>query len=189
MTNVLLWLEWVFGGDIPHEPLHLHQIGMRAATVYVLGLLVVRIGKSRLISRASALDVILGFMLGSLLSRGITGHASISGTFIASAVLVMIHSVFTAIGFYWHGFGSMVKGHVRAVIEDGHPIEANLRHSHISEQDLLGELRLQGVESCEAVKQAFKERNGEVSVIKKSNPRVIDVAVERGVQTVRLQIE
>ncbi len=75
------------------------------------------------------------------------------------------------------------------VIEDGKAIETNLRHSHISEQDLLGELRLQGVASCDDVKQAFKERNGEVSVIKKRESRIVDIAVQQGVQTVRLQLE
>jgi uncharacterized membrane protein YcaP (DUF421 family) len=100
-----------------------------------------------------------------------------------------MHSLFTALSFHWHGFGAMVKGHVRPVIEDGRPIKANLRRSHISNQDLLGELRLQGVERCDEVKRAFKERNGEVSVIKKSSPHVIDITVEPGVQTVRLQVE
>jgi uncharacterized membrane protein YcaP (DUF421 family) len=190
MTDVARLIEWTFGGDVPHDPLRLHQIAMRAVAVYVLGLFVVRIGKSRLISRAAALDVILGFILGSLLSRGITGHASISGTFVASAVLVAMHSLFTAIGFQWHALGSMIKGHVRLVIEDGRPVEANLRRSHISNEDLLGELRLQGVETCADVQRAFKERNGEVSVIKRREPvQVLDIAVEPGVQTVRLQIE
>ncbi len=59
--------------------------------MYLAGLVVVRIGKSRLISRTTSLDVILGFILGSLLSRGITGHASISGTIVASAVIVAVH--------------------------------------------------------------------------------------------------
>jgi uncharacterized membrane protein YcaP (DUF421 family) len=190
MTTFSQAMEWIFGGDFPNDPLRLHQIAMRGATVYLLGLLVVRVGKSRLISRASALDVILGFMLGSLLSRGITGNASISGTFVASAVLVAMHSLFTAIGFHWHALGSMIKGHVRPVIDDGRPLEANLRRSHISEEDLLGELRLQGVESCAQVERAFKERNGEVSVIKKrGSMRVVDVAVAAGVQTVRVEVD
>jgi uncharacterized membrane protein YcaP (DUF421 family) len=190
MTCFSQTMEWLFGGDIPHDPLRLHQIAMRGIAVYVLGLAVVRIGKSRLISRASALDVILGFILGSLLSRGITGHAAISGTFVATAVLVAMHSLFTAIGFHWHALGSMIKGHVRPVIDDGRPIEANLRRSHISEEDLLGELRLQGVESCSQVERAFKERNGEVSVIKKRGGlRAVDVAVAAGVQIVRIEIE
>src|SRR5947209_3492462 len=89
------WLHEIFGGDIPDDPLKLHQIAARAVVVYLVGLLIVRIGKSRVISRVTSLDVILGFILGSLLSRGITGHASISGTAVASAAIIFVHWLFT----------------------------------------------------------------------------------------------
>ena len=84
-------LQEAFGGDTPIEPLTLYQVAARDSLVYLAGLVVVRIGKSRLISRTTSLDVILGFILGSLLSRSITGHASISGTIVASAVIVAVH--------------------------------------------------------------------------------------------------
>jgi len=67
--------------------------------VYVIGVAIVRLGKSRLIGRSTSLDVILGFILGSLLSRGITGHASISGTAVRSAALVAMHWWFTAVAY------------------------------------------------------------------------------------------
>src|SRR5262245_43342780 len=103
------FLRDVFGGDYPVEPLALHQIAARAAIVYLAGLIVVRIGKSRLISRATSVDVILGFILGSLLSRGITGHASISGSLMASAVIVAVHWGLTAIACRSHRFGTLLK--------------------------------------------------------------------------------
>jgi uncharacterized membrane protein YcaP (DUF421 family) len=165
-TEALDTLSWIFGGDAPREPLELHQVAARAIAIYVIGLAIVRLGKSRLISRATALDVILGFILGSLLSRAITGHASLSGTTVASAALVAAHWSFTALGFHFHWFGTLIKGHAVPVIENGQVRQENLRSSHISTADLLGELRLQGVDRIEDVKRAYKERNGEVSVIK-----------------------
>jgi len=161
------FLEEVFGGDTPQHPLALHQVAARAAAVYIVGLAIVRAGKSRLISRATSLDIILGFILGSLLSRGITGHASISATIVASAVMVGIHWIFTAIAFRSHGFGTLIKGHAYPVVQDGKLQEENMRRSHISVADLLEELRLHGVHGPEAVALAMKERNGEISVIKK----------------------
>ena len=87
----------LLGGDYPADPLKLHQIAARATIIFLLGLAIVRLGKSRLIARVTALDIILGFILGSLLSRGITGHASISGTLVASATIVFIHWLLTFI--------------------------------------------------------------------------------------------
>src|SRR5262245_33446339 len=121
-------LSEVFGGDYPVDPLALHQIAARAAIIYLSGLVIVRIGKSRLISRTTSLDVILGFILGSLLSRGITGHASISGTMLASSVIVAVHWVLTAVACRSHGFGTLFKGNSELVVEDGKIIKAPMRH-------------------------------------------------------------
>jgi len=182
--------EQVFGGDAPTEPLELGQIAARCVAVYIGGLIIVRLGKSRLISRTSALDVILGFILGSILSRGITGSASISGTLLATAVLVGMHWLFTLMACRWHWFGSLIKGNRHLLVEDGVLQPESLRRSHISKADLMEELRLNGcVNELEAVQLAYKERSGEVSVVKrKPQPEVIDVGIESGVKTVRIEI-
>src|SRR5215212_3593674 len=88
-------LHIIFGGDVPEQPLALHQVAARAVVIYLIGIVIVRLGKSRLISRVTAIDVLLGFILGSLLSRGITGHASISGTALSSADIVFVHWLLT----------------------------------------------------------------------------------------------
>ena len=163
-------LEMVFGGDIPKDPLLIHQAAARAVVVYAIGLAVVRIGKSRIVSRMTSLDVILGFILGSLLSRGITGHASLTGTAAASAAIVACHWIFTALACQSHWFGTLLKGNVRLLVEDGVPHVDNMRRSHISSHDLEESLRLEGVEDLHEVRRAYKERNGEISVLRIRQP-------------------
>jgi uncharacterized membrane protein YcaP (DUF421 family) len=182
-------LERVFGGDYPQPPLELHQVAARAVVIYVIGLLIVRIGKSRLIARISSVDIILGFILGSLLARGITGSASISGTTVASAAVVACHSLFTSLAFRWHAFGTLLKGrYLRPLVIDGKMQFENMRRSHLSEHDVMEEVRLNGIHEISDVAYAYKERNGEISVIRRNpKPQVIDVAVREGVQTVRME--
>jgi uncharacterized membrane protein YcaP (DUF421 family) len=190
VQNLGSLLQQVFGGDYPVAPLALHQIAARAAIVYLAGLIIVRIGKSRLISRTTSLDVILGFILGSLLSRGITGHASICGTILASSVIVAVHWLLTAIACRSHWFGTLFKGNSELVVEDGRILRAPMRHSHISDHDLIEQLRLRGYDDLGQVRAAYKERNGEISVLEKASaPRVLEVAVQGGVQTVRIALE
>lgn len=168
------WLvERVFGGDAPQYPLSALQVAARATVVFLSGLALVRWGKSRLISRATPLDVILGFILGSLLSRGITGHAAISDTLVASAVLIGLHWVLTALACYSPRFEEWIKGHSYVLVEHGQPRHANLMQSHVSECDLAEALRLQGLSELSQVRLAFKERNGEVSIIK-ARPTAVD---------------
>lgn len=159
----------IFGGDEPERPLALTQIAARAIAIYIGGIVILRIGKSRMINRATIVDVLLAFVLGSLLSRGITGSASISGTLVACAALVALHWFMTLIAFYHHGFGTLIKGHSALLIKDGAIIWENLRKSHISKHDLLEELRLNAnVEDPTVVKAAYKERSGGVGVVLKS---------------------
>jgi uncharacterized membrane protein YcaP (DUF421 family) len=189
MENIGTVLEQVFGGDTPQSPLHWHQVAARAVVIYLAGLFIVRIGKSRLIARITALDIIVGFILGSLLARGITGNASISGTMVASAAIVASHWVFTAIACRWHWFGTLLKGrYIRPLIIDGQLQYDNLRRSHLSEHDVMEELRLHGLEDLSEVARAYKERNGEISIIKKKPaPQVVEIAVREGVQTIHIE--
>jgi uncharacterized membrane protein YcaP (DUF421 family) len=182
-------LDAIFGGDAPREPLAFYQVAARAAVVYLAGIIIVRWGKSRLISRVTALDVLLGFILGSLLSRGITGHASISATLVSSAAIVFIHFVLTKIATKSEWFEIFLKGHDYIVVQDGQCRPESMAHSHISEGDLQEHLRLQGVGDLAEVKEARKERSGEISVIKREQVRVVEVSVAEGVQTVRIEVQ
>src|SRR5438094_7160067 len=116
--HITIGLHDLFGGDYPDDPLKLHQVAVRAIVIYIAGVAIVRIGKSRVISRLTPLDVILGFVLGSLLSRGITGHASLSGTTMASAALVAAHWLLTWLACRWHWFGNLVNGPAVLIVKD-----------------------------------------------------------------------
>jgi uncharacterized membrane protein YcaP (DUF421 family) len=183
------YLNIVFGGDIPADPLRLHQVAARAILVFLVGLAIVRIGKSRLISRATSLDVILGFTLGSILSRGITGNASLSATVVAAAALVAAHWLLTWLACRSHTLGKLVKGNAKLLAKDGKPLRENMNHAHISDRDLEEGLHLSGIDELADVRLAYKERNGEVSVIKrKPSCRILDIDVREGVQTVRVEM-
>jgi uncharacterized membrane protein YcaP (DUF421 family) len=188
--NIGLGLEWLFGGDTPEQPLHLHQVAARACTIYFVGLILVRIGKSRMIGRTTALDIILGFILGSILARGITGNASISGTTVAAAVLIASHWFFTSLACRSHRFGNLIKGlDYCPLIINGELQRHTMRRSNLSEHDVMEELRLHGVAKIDEVAAAYKERNGQVSVIlRKMMPQIVDVAVHDGVQNVRIEL-
>jgi uncharacterized membrane protein YcaP (DUF421 family) len=183
-------LEWLFGGDYPVAPLQVRHIVMRAVLVYLAGIAIVRIGKSRLIGRISALDVLIGFVLGSLMGRGITGSASLSGTGASCATIVAMHWLLTLMACRWHWFGDLVKGRSHLIVQDGQPLPGALRRHHLSPHDLEEEFRLRGVADIRQVREAFKERNGEVSVLTyRVPPQILEIAVAEGVQTVRIKLE
>jgi uncharacterized membrane protein YcaP (DUF421 family) len=182
-------LTAVFGGDTPQEPLALYQIAARAALVYAIGLVVIRVGKNRLVGRMTPVDVLIGITLGSLLSRGITGQSSLSGTVAAAVTIVACHWLVTKATYRWHALGTMLKGRAYLLVEDGVLDRERMRLSHISDHDLDEQLRINGVESVADLRQAYEERNGEISMVKRARePRVLEVQVQKGVQTVRIAL-
>lgn len=188
-TSLLDHLRLVFGGDAPASPLTWGQIAARAAVVYLAGVILVRIGKSRLLSRATPLDIILAFILGSVLSRGITGSASLSGTIVATATLIALHYLFTALAYRSRWCGWLIKGSSYVLVSDGQIDWNNMRQSHITEADLREAMRLNAnLEDLDKVQHAYKERSGEVSVVRKPCEPKIDVSVQDGIQTIRIEL-
>jgi hypothetical protein len=55
--------------------INVFQMGLRAAVVFIVTILMVRLAKKRLMGRATAFDVILGIMIGSIVSRAVTGNS------------------------------------------------------------------------------------------------------------------
>lgn len=165
MTAVLVGM---FGGDEPPQPLSPHHAVSRSLLLLLVGIVLVRLGKSRLIARATPIDALMGFILGSVLARGMTGSASLSATIASSATLVFAHWALTAACCRWHWLGDHVKGRADDLVIDGEVLPDQMRRSHVAEHDLLEQLRLNGnVENLAEVKRARKERRGEISVTKR----------------------
>jgi uncharacterized membrane protein YcaP (DUF421 family) len=108
----------------------------------------------------------------------------------AVVTLVAVHWVLSALCCRSHALGNLVKGHTRLLISQGQVHWDNLRQSHISEHDLLELLRLNAnLDDPSKVERAYKERSGDIGVVKRDDPpQVVEVAVQPGVQIVRIEL-
>jgi uncharacterized membrane protein YcaP (DUF421 family) len=67
------------------------QLSVRAVAMFVFGILCVRIAGRRTFSQAAPLDIIVYLIVGSNLSRIITGKANVFPTMAATLTLVVLH--------------------------------------------------------------------------------------------------
>jgi uncharacterized membrane protein YcaP (DUF421 family) len=161
----------------------------KAVVIYAAGLMLVRFGARRMLGRATAFDVVLGFLLGSLLSRAINGTGYVAATVTAACVLVAIHYAVSAAARRWSWADTLFKGVHHNLILDGEPQARAMRQSEISDRDLYEALRQAGLEKPEQVAISCMERSGKISVIPaRREPKVLEVQVEQGVQTVRIEL-
>lgn len=165
------------------------QMALRAAIIYAVTLAIVRIGKKRFMGSSTAFDVIVGIILGSTVSRALTGNAPLLPSIAAASVLVAMHWLISELAVRSHRFGLLVKGDASLLVRDGRADPKVLRCCSISEGDLDEALRANGIDDISRVAEARLERDGSISVVeRKAEPRVVEVRVAEGVQTVRIEI-
>lgn len=182
-------LRLLIGSGLESKEIGVAQMMLRAAIVYLATVLMVRMGKKRFMGKTSAFDVILGITLGSVVSRAVTGNAPMLPALAASATLVALHWAVSAVACRWHGFGHLFKGGTRMLVRDGTVDAAQMRAAHLTAHDLEEDLRRKGLTDPAQVAEARLERNGDISVIRaKREPRVVEIRVADGVQTVRVEL-
>lgn len=167
------------------------QMLLRALLVYVFTLAIVRIGSQRLLAKASIFDVIVAIMLGSIMSRAINGSAPLLPTLVTGLGLLGVHWLLAIVAFHTDWLGSLVKGDRILLIKDGRIQHEGMRQASITDHDLRQALRTETHQTDPSrVEVAYLERSGKISVVPyKQEPRVVDVSVAAGVQTVRIELD
>ncbi len=190
METLLEQFQTLFGAGLDVGDVGIVQMALRTIVIYAVTLILVRLGSKRFLSEASAFDVIVSIMIGSIMSRAINGSAPFLPTLGAGVILIGLHWLFAILAYRTEWFGSIVKGSPVLLIKDGEIQREGMRRGSISSGDLEAALRLQTNQTNPAkIKRAYLERNGSISLIPYARePQIIDVAVKDGVQTVRVEL-
>jgi hypothetical protein len=92
MNDIENGVRVALGIGLESRDMEVWQMVLRAAIVYAVTLAMVRLGKKRFMGKATAFDMILGIMLGSIVSRAITGNAPLVPALAVTATLIALHS-------------------------------------------------------------------------------------------------
>lgn len=94
-----------------------------------------------------------------------------------------------ALALRWHGLGRLFKGGTRFLIRDGVVDDAQMRAAHLTLHDLEEDLRRHGLSGPAQVAEGRLEHNGDISLIRaKPEPKIVEIRVAEGVQTVRVEL-
>ena len=181
--DIYSFIDQLLGLELSTKDIGVWQMSLRACVVFLLAIGMIRLGDERFMGRSTVLDLMLGIIFGSVVSRAITGTAPFFPTLAASVVLVAMHWTFSAIAFRSRDFGRIIKGRPHQLVKDGEIDWNEMRITHISENDLKEALRLHGHrDDLENIESAYLERSGGISIIP-SQPAVdMTVASNRPLQ-------
>lgn len=148
------------------------QLCARAVLLFAFGVLCIRIAGRRTFSQIAPLDIVVALIIGSNLSRAMTGKAPFFGGLAATLTVVVLHRLLAMASLRWAGMGRWVKGSPAVLVRDGVLDRVALRRHGVSEADLAEGLRMEQVAHPSQVRLATLENGGKISVIRKArDPR------------------
>jgi uncharacterized membrane protein YcaP (DUF421 family) len=160
--------QFALGLGLEPKDLNTLQVSLRGLLIFAAAIWIVRVADKRFLAQKTAYDAVLSFILASMLSRAINGSARMLPTIACGFVLVIAHRLLAHASARWPGFGGFIKGHDSILIENGVIHDSELRRHQLSREDLMEDLRLEGVEDISEIRIARLERSGDVSVIRRS---------------------
>ena len=161
-----------FGAVIGHGgPIQITwwQMSIRAVIIFIFGVLLVRIAGKRAFGRQSAVDIVLTVLIGSNLSRALTGGAPFLPTLAATAALVLLYWISIQLAQRSDAAGLVLKGTHIVLARDGRVDPAAMRKAAVSHLDLSEAVRSARQPGLEAVMLATLERSGHISVVPKKS--------------------
>jgi uncharacterized membrane protein YcaP (DUF421 family) len=138
----------------------------RAFVIFVFGLVLLRLSGRRAFARWSALDIVVSIIVGSSLSRALTGSAPLGGTMLAMILVVLLHWLLARSAAYSQRFARIIEGGVAILGKSGVVFDGQLRQHNISETDIQEALRKQGVADAANTSQITLEPSGVITVLK-----------------------
>lgn len=145
-----------------------YQMCYRAAAVFVLALILLRISGRRSFGMKSPLDNVIAVLIGALLSRIIVGASEFIPVISASLTLVVLHRMLGWLTVHNKKISTLLHGEKICLYQNKTFIKENMRRALVCEEDImLGVRRCMMSEGMDGIESIYMERNGEISVVKR----------------------
>lgn len=156
-------LDFALGSSA--ETMTWSQMTLRAMLIFVYGVVIFRFAYRRFFGQSTDFDIVVVVLIGSAMSRTLTGNAPLLPTLAATTTLVALHGALALMAWRWPLVGWLIKGSESRLIERGRMDRRAMLRSGVTERDLLEAIRLKGCKEISRVEAAVLERSGKISVI------------------------
>lgn len=145
------------------------DIVIRAALAFVFILLLTRIVGRRELNTLEPFDLILLVTIGDLVQQGVTQNDfSVTGLVLAVGTIAALTVLFSYLPWRFRALRPVLEGEPVILIEDGKPIDKNLRRHRLTHEEIAAEARFQQIDKLEKIRWAVLETSGKISFIAKS---------------------
>jgi uncharacterized membrane protein YcaP (DUF421 family) len=146
------------------------DLAIRAVVLYFFIYLLTRAVGRRELSSLGPVDIILLVVIGDAVQQGLTqDDYSVTGAFIVVGVIALLSVFMSYLSFRFRPLRRVLEGEPIVIIQDGKPIERNLRRERLAIDEVMEEARASAqISSLDEIQFAIVENSGAISFIQKS---------------------
>jgi len=144
---------------------------LRSLIVYFFLLVMFRLMGKREVAQMTVFDLVVLMILSNVLQNAMIGpDNSVAGGLIGATSILAVNWLLGRAAFSSRWFERAIEGVPVVLAHRGQFVEQNLRRANISKEELLSNLRAQGVFNLHEVRAAVLEPSGKLSVLKEESP-------------------
>jgi uncharacterized membrane protein YcaP (DUF421 family) len=146
------------------------DLALRATFLFLFVYLLTRIMGRRELSSLEPFDLILLIVIGDAIQQGLTqDDYSVTGALIVVGTFAILQVLLSFLSYKFPRLRPALDGEPIVVVQDGKPLEKNLRRERLTVEEVLVEARSQQVASIDDIAWAVLETSGKISVIPKKS--------------------
>lgn len=155
------------------------DIIIKTTILYIFIIIVYRIMGKKEVGQLGIVDLIVSILIAELAAISIEqSDSSVLISIVPILVLVFIQIIFNYIGLKSDWFRKLIDGNPTIIIKDGKIKFKEMTKIRYSLDDLITQLREQGIKSIEEVDYAILENDGKLSVFQKCNDLPMPIIVD-----------
>lgn len=146
---------------------------LRSLIVYFFLVIMFRLLGKREVAQMTVFDLVVLLILSNVVQNAMIGpDNSVTGGLIGATTILIANWFVGRAAFGHPRFAHALEGTPTLVVHHGEFVEPNLRRESISKEELLSNLRSQGIFNLKEVRAAIMEPSGKLSVMKDPDPPI-----------------
>lgn len=117
------------------------------------------------------MDLIFVILIAEAAAHAMGDYTSIADGFVLIVTLMGWNYLINLLSFHIPFIERLVSASPIQVVRDGQLLRRNMRREYLTEEELMGHLRQQGIEAISDVKAAYVEGEGRITVISKKDTK------------------
>jgi uncharacterized membrane protein YcaP (DUF421 family) len=142
------------------------DLALRAVALFCFVYLLTRIMGRRELSSLEPFDLILLIVIGDAIQQGLTqDDYSVTGAIIVVGTFAVLQVFVSFLSYRFPRLRPALDGEPIVIVQDGKPLDRNLRRERLTLAEVMVEARLQQVTSIDDIAWAVLETSGKISII------------------------